>query len=197
MKQVVGYPIISGCLFLQNIIRVSLPQARQLWIFCIQDYNFSILHGTVSVSSWRQLLFWLGPPGLAIAALALLTLDEPRKPVGNILGDVFTSSKFTSPATRDLSRSQKDSFEATKISKKKKADESGKSKEGPSIWSSVKELVGSPVFQVGTSTWQSEQDLSYSLDQLPRQDQSQRHNAQDTSVRRLDLLSCFRISICV
>ena len=114
----------------------------------MQDYNFSILHGTVTVSSWRQLLFWLGPPGLAIAALALLTLDEPRKPSGNVLGDVFSSSKFTSTSTRDLSRSQKDSFETTKVSAKAKGGASKEDKEKESFWSSVKELVGSPVFQV-------------------------------------------------
>ena len=113
----------------------------------LQDYNFSILHGTVTVSSWRQLLFWLGPPGIAIGALALLTLDEPRKPVGNILGDVFSSSKFTSSATRDLSRSQKDSFEAAKERpKKKSADKEQEEKD--SFWNSCKDLVGSPVFQV-------------------------------------------------
>lgn len=76
----------------------------------IQDYQFSILHTTVTISSWRQLLAWLGPPGLAIAALSLLTLDEPRKPTGNFLGDVFSSSKFTSSATRDLNRSQASAF---------------------------------------------------------------------------------------
>ncbi len=30
-------------------------------------------------SAWRPLLFWLGPPGLAMAALALLTVEEPRQ----------------------------------------------------------------------------------------------------------------------
>ena len=115
----------------------------------LQDYNFSILHGTVTVSSWRQLLFWLGPPGLAIAALALLTLDEPRKPVANFLGDVFSSSKFTSPATRDLNRSQRDRFSKPSVAAKATAAAVDEGKEGASIWSSVKDLCGSPVFQVG------------------------------------------------
>lgn len=30
-------------------------------------------------SAWRPLLFWIGPPGLAMAALALLTVEEPRQ----------------------------------------------------------------------------------------------------------------------
>lgn len=30
-------------------------------------------------SAWRTLLTWLGPPGLLMAALALLTLEEPRQ----------------------------------------------------------------------------------------------------------------------
>lgn len=103
----------------------------------------------MTVSSWRQLLFWLGPPGLAIAALALLTLDEPRKPPGSFLGDVFSSSKFTNPATRDLNRSQKDSFETSAVSTKSKAAAAAKDEDGPSLWDSVKELCSSPVFQVG------------------------------------------------
>ena len=125
-------------------------QTPELPCITLQDYNFSILHGTVTVSSWRQLLFWLGPPGIAIGALALLTLDEPRKPVGNILGDVFSSSKFTSSATRDLSRSQKDSFEAAKERPKKKSAEK-EQEEKDSFWNSCKDLVGSPVFQVTLS----------------------------------------------
>ncbi|PSC72601.1 MFS transporter [Micractinium conductrix] len=30
-------------------------------------------------SAWRQLMRWLGPPGLVMAALALLTVEEPRQ----------------------------------------------------------------------------------------------------------------------
>lgn len=114
----------------------------------MQDYQFSILQNTVTVSSWRQLLFWLGPPGLAIAALALLTLDEPRKASGSFLGDVFSSSKFTSPATRDLNRSQRDSFSTSALKTRAKIAAAAKKEEGPSLWASVKDLCSSPVFQV-------------------------------------------------
>lgn len=69
-----------------------------------------VLYGALAESSWRTLLFWLGPPGLVIAGLCLLTLDEPRKPAGNFLGDPFASSKFTNPATRALNRSGTDRF---------------------------------------------------------------------------------------
>jgi len=130
-------------------VSILYTQGEMAAITPIYDYNFSILHGTVTVSSWRQLLFWLGPPGLAIAALALLTLDEPRKPVGNVLGDVFSSSKFTSSATRDLSRSQKDSFDASTVAAKVKKEAVGKEEEA-SMWESVKDLVASPVFQAVT-----------------------------------------------
>ena len=69
-----------------------------------------VLYGALAESSWRTLLFWLGPPGLVVAGLCLLTLDEPRKPAGNFLGDPFASSKFTNPATRALNRSGTDCF---------------------------------------------------------------------------------------
>ena len=69
-----------------------------------------VLYGALAESSWRTLLFWLGPPGLVVAGLCLLTLDEPRKPAGGFLGDPFASSKFTNPATRALNRSGDDRF---------------------------------------------------------------------------------------
>ena len=28
------------------------------------NYNFQILNTSVQISSWRQLLYWLGPPGI-------------------------------------------------------------------------------------------------------------------------------------
>ena len=43
----------------------------------IYDYDFRMLTAVVSESSWRQLLFWLGPPGVltphtpAVAAICL------------------------------------------------------------------------------------------------------------------------------
>ena len=46
-------------------------------------------------SAWRQLLSWLGPPGLIIAVLCLLTVDEPRAGRG-FLGDPIKSSRFLS-----------------------------------------------------------------------------------------------------
>ena len=46
-------------------------------------------------SAWRQLLTWLGPPGIIIAVLCLLTVDEPRAGRG-FLGDPLKSSRFLS-----------------------------------------------------------------------------------------------------
>ena len=42
-------------------------------------------------SSWRTLLFWLGPPGLAVAGLALLTLAEPRKASQGLLAQLVAA----------------------------------------------------------------------------------------------------------
>lgn len=48
-------------------------------------------------SSWRTLLFWLGPPGLVVAGLCLLTLDEPRKASTNFLGSLLAHFKPAKP----------------------------------------------------------------------------------------------------
>eukprot|EP00208_Stichococcus_sp_RCC1054_P001861 CAMPEP_0206137946 /NCGR_PEP_ID=MMETSP1473-20131121/2956_1 /ASSEMBLY_ACC=CAM_ASM_001109 /TAXON_ID=1461547 /ORGANISM="Stichococcus sp, Strain RCC1054" /LENGTH=682 /DNA_ID=CAMNT_0053531227 /DNA_START=245 /DNA_END=2294 /DNA_ORIENTATION=- len=60
----------------------------------IYDYDFSILYGAAAQSSWREILWWVGPPGLAIGALVLLTVDEPRSPGRNVTGPPAASSRF-------------------------------------------------------------------------------------------------------
>ena len=44
-------------------------------------------------SSWRTLLFWIGPPGLVIAGLALLTLAEPRTSSANFVTSLMNALK--------------------------------------------------------------------------------------------------------
>ncbi|GAB4820526.1 hypothetical protein N2152v2_007572 [Parachlorella kessleri] len=56
-------------------------------------------------SGWRQLLGWLGPPGLALAVLCMLTVDEPRTAgSGGFLGDPLKSSRFLNQAAPVSSR---------------------------------------------------------------------------------------------
>jgi len=94
-----------------DLSQVSLlyTQGNMAAITPIYDYNFSVLHSVVTEGAWRQLLFWLGPPGLVVAALALLTLGDPRS-ARSAAGDPFASSRFTAPAVRALSRGRGDSF---------------------------------------------------------------------------------------
>ena len=141
----------------------------------IYDYDFTILHNVVIEASWRQLLFWLGPPGLVVAALALLTLDEPRKPGSAPSGDPFASSKFINPATRAMSRSRGDSFVERGAAARAKAGGGGGSVVSvapvasaalppsssvaalvatdpkPSAWESVRALCSSRAFQAITA----------------------------------------------
>ncbi len=54
--------------------------------------------------AWRQLLAWLGPPGMIVALLIFLTVDEVRKDNKGFLGDPLKSSRFlrngaSNPAT--------------------------------------------------------------------------------------------------
>ncbi|CAD7704215.1 unnamed protein product [Ostreobium quekettii] len=44
----------------------------------VYDYNFQILFNEGAGSSWRDVLLWLGLPGLAIATVVVLTISEPR-----------------------------------------------------------------------------------------------------------------------
>ena len=63
-----------------DLQHVSLlyTQGEMAAVAPIYDYDFKILTETLTEASWRQLLFWLGPPGIVIGALALFTLREPR-----------------------------------------------------------------------------------------------------------------------
>jgi hypothetical protein len=63
-----------------DLQHVSLlyTQGEMAAVAPIYDYDFRMLTEIVSEASWRQLLFWLGPPGIVIGVLALLTLKEPR-----------------------------------------------------------------------------------------------------------------------
>ena len=63
-----------------DLQHVSLlyTQGEMAAVAPIYDYDFRMLTEIVSEASWRQLLFWLGPPGIVIGLLALLTLKEPR-----------------------------------------------------------------------------------------------------------------------
>lgn len=81
---------MHGCSSGHNVMQVPLDavdlqhvsllytQGEMAAVAPIYDYNFRLLTESLSESSWRQLLFWLGPPGIVIALLALLTLKEPR-----------------------------------------------------------------------------------------------------------------------
>lgn len=44
----------------------------------VYDYNFQMLFSETSVSSWRDVLLWLGLPGLVIATVVLFTISDPR-----------------------------------------------------------------------------------------------------------------------
>lgn len=52
-----------------------------------------VLQQESAFGAWRQLLRWLGPPGLIISVMCLLTVDEPREGRG-FLGDPLKSSRF-------------------------------------------------------------------------------------------------------
>ena len=53
-------------------------------------------------SSWRTLLFWLGPPGLVVAGLCLLTLAEPRQAATNPLENLLAFLRPSKPAEPTL-----------------------------------------------------------------------------------------------
>ena len=53
-----------------------------------------VLYGAAAESSWREILYWVGPPGMVIGLLALLTLDEPRSVSKGFMDNLLASSRF-------------------------------------------------------------------------------------------------------
>ena len=53
-----------------------------------------VLYGAAAESSWREILYWVGPPGMVIGLLALLTLDEPRSVGKGFMDNLLSSSRF-------------------------------------------------------------------------------------------------------
>ena len=139
-------------------VSILYTQGEMAAITPIYDYDFRILHGE-GESSWRQLLELLGPPGFVIAALAVLTVAEPRKAKFGLFGDPMTSSRFINPTTRGFNRSTSDKFSsfeedtAVKAKGAPKAEKAAEKKEGKenkagNLIAGLKTLVTSRSFQV-------------------------------------------------
>ena len=71
-------------------VSILFTQGDLAAITPIYSYTYRVLPEQVSEAAWRQLLYMLGPPGLAIGLLVLLTLSEPRDggPAGGLLGSL-------------------------------------------------------------------------------------------------------------
>ena len=71
-------------------VSILFTQGDLAAITPIYSYTYRVLPEQVSEAAWRQLLYMLGPPGLAIGLLVLLTLSEPREggSPGGLLGSL-------------------------------------------------------------------------------------------------------------
>ena len=133
-------------------VSILYTQGEMAAITPIYDYDFRILHGE-GESSWRQLLELLGPPGFIIAALALLTVAEPRKAKFGLFGDPMTSSRFINPTTRGFNRSTSDRFSSFEednetMSKAEAKPTGNKEEKKGNLIEGLKTLVTSRSFQV-------------------------------------------------
>lgn len=120
----------------------------------IYDYDFSILYGAAAQSSWREILWWVGPPGIVIAVLVVLTLDEPRSPGRAMTGPPAASSRF-------LPRAKKAAPGAKSSSKHQSILPAGKAGKAalPAVAAAVASVVDSvavdkPQGEEKETTWQ-------------------------------------------
>ncbi|CAL5225376.1 g8181 [Coccomyxa viridis] len=141
-------------------VSILYTQGDMAAITPIYDYNFQVVFTKLAESSWRTLLFWIGPPGLVIAGLALLTLAEPRTSSANAVTslmnalrpkpksqvpaeDMVTATQYSRSLTPAEVRAEKRALALRKAAEeeKRKSD----------LWASVRRLLKSPGFQAVTA----------------------------------------------
>ncbi|CAK0735377.1 hypothetical protein CVIRNUC_000571 [Coccomyxa viridis] len=141
-------------------VSILYTQGDMAAITPIYDYNFQVVFTKLAESSWRTLLFWIGPPGLVIAGLSLLTLAEPRSSNANAVTslvnafkpkqkpriaaeDMVTATQYSRSLTPAEVRAEKRALALQKA----EAEEKRKS----DLWASVRRLLKSPSFQAVTA----------------------------------------------
>eukprot|EP00889_Picochlorum_renovo_P000349 jgi/Picre1/27379/NNA_000346.t1 len=86
-----------------SLVTIMYTQGDYAAVSPIFTYTQDVGDAGVALESafgaWRQLLSWLGPPGIVIAVLCLLTIDETRPRNKGFLGDPIKSSRFLSRTT--------------------------------------------------------------------------------------------------
>ena len=85
------YCMGGSCLSDGNILHTSLDHPVHLWPD--RFLYVQVVFTKLAESSWRTLLFWIGPPGLVIAGLSLLTLAEPRSSNANAVTSLVNAFK--------------------------------------------------------------------------------------------------------
>lgn len=68
-------PLDSPDLDMMSILYTTGDKAAVLPVY---DYDMSVIFNQLEQSGWRDLLFWLGVPGIGIAALLLFLVKDPR-----------------------------------------------------------------------------------------------------------------------
>lgn len=83
-----------------SLVTIMYTQGDYAAVSPIFTYTQDVGDAGVALESafgaWRQLLSWLGPPGIVIAVLCFLTIDETRPRNKGFLGDPIKSSRFLS-----------------------------------------------------------------------------------------------------
>ncbi|EFN58428.1 hypothetical protein CHLNCDRAFT_56847 [Chlorella variabilis] len=78
----IGYTLVPLDKVDLSLVSVLYTQGDYAAVTPVYTYALDGSEGVMiesAFSAWRQLLRWLGPPGLLMAALALLTVEEPRQ----------------------------------------------------------------------------------------------------------------------
>lgn len=150
VSDAVGVKMVSFENLDLDIMSILYTTGDKVAVLPVYDYNASIIFSQMEESGWRDLLFWLGVPGVFIAALLLITVRDPRSKYPNAGARVLTKE---AKALRDGFVRQTATMSASvadAISDLKNKSPLSESDETTSVVEDVKMLLARPSFQATT-----------------------------------------------
>lgn len=151
VSDVVGVKMVSFDNLDLDMMSILYTTGDKVAVLPVYDYNASIMFSQMEQSGWRDLLFWLGVPGLFIAALLLFMVRDPRSSNPYAGARVLTrEAKALREGLVRKAAAVSASVAGAFSEPQKKLQSVDKSEGKSSIVDDIKQLLATPSFQATT-----------------------------------------------
>lgn len=134
-------PLDSPDLDVMSVLYTTGDKAAVLPVY---DYDMSVIFSQLEQSGWRDLLFWLGVPGLGIAVALLFLVKDPRSRM-----KPYNGARVLDASSKDMLMSPGKSAKENKMHSSS-ASPKAVDKDLSSLFQDMKELLKQPAFQATT-----------------------------------------------